>query len=358
MTPKLLQDAIALRDAHLDSIPRDTDQAAAVKDRIQAAVSNVNDARNKDNEPPLSTSDYLIARASEADFSPPRPDTTIAFWSHGVQRDDLPPEIDHASAPDLLSFRYVAQAWANEQNKLDEGSAQVLESTPGGSELDSYHLFEQPVRTALWGRSADREGTRVSGAVWDGASAQYAAAASSKVAVFASDLAPWTILYKTEMSRLRNDPNVGLDNIHFMVDPSQERLEGLPPETQALLSDDRVRAQAHYFPYDETDPKIGPEWRAGYLDLEKLKANSSVEGQRAAVLEVCARVAALDGRDADVKQLTEEVAALRVAEATAAKSNAAEASMPTGPTAEATTPTGPTGPTAEVTTPAGPTPPP
>jgi hypothetical protein len=98
-----------------------------------------------------------------------------------------------------------------------------------------------------------------------------------------------------------------------MYPPPIEKYADLAPETQELLASDAVRAQVHTFWYDEANSKYTPLTKAGHLDLEHLKSLPTPEAQRAAVLEVCARVAAMDGpaRAGDVERYIEEIKDLR-----------------------------------------------
>ncbi|OOV33571.1 hypothetical protein SM007_02020 [Streptomyces avermitilis] len=186
-----------------------------------------------------------------------------------------------------------------------------MEGTPGGKALGELHLWDPAVRTAL---KLDKDsGRELAGDAWSALSQKYATRTENEALFFMAELNPGTVAYQTEAPQLREDGK--LDIIRFMYPPPSTKLEGFPPETQELLSRDAVRAQLHTFAYDE---KANELTKAGYLNLDVLRSLPTPEAQRAAVLELCAGVARLDGREADVEKLTEEVLALRAEQEAAA----------------------------------------
>ncbi|MFI5967090.1 hypothetical protein ACIA8J_33660 [Streptomyces asoensis] len=232
----------------------------------------------------------------------PDPDVKSAFWSHVVENHP------HLEENETLSNEYIAGAYTAAQ---PEGSTRFLEGTRGGKELVALRLWDKAVQDGL--RLDEEEGKALASAAWSALSQEYAIATQSEAAFFAGGLAPWSVAYQTELPELRT--GTGLDNIHFMYPVPERDLEGLLPETQALLSEDRVRAQVHHMRYEDPDAKRARTAEAGYVDLTMLRSLTTPEAQRAAVLDACARVAQLDGRTADVERLTSEVLSLRTEQA-------------------------------------------
>ncbi|MEU2582812.1 hypothetical protein ABZ612_07585 [Streptomyces avermitilis] len=238
--------------------------------------------------------------ASEQDVELPHPDTRSAFWSYKLEEHP-----DIGVGEDLYSM-HVAAAYAEA-----EESVRYLEGTPGGKALGELHLWDPAVRTAL---KLDKDsGRELAGDAWSALSQKYATRTENEALFFMAELNPGTVAYQTEAPQLREDGK--LDIIRFMYPPPSTKLEGFPPETQELLSRDAVRAQLHTFAYDE---KANELTKAGYLNLDVLRSLPTPEAQRAAVLELCAGVARLDGREADVEKLTEEVLTLRAEQEAAA----------------------------------------
>ncbi|MFE1921413.1 hypothetical protein ACFW91_02425 [Streptomyces asoensis] len=232
----------------------------------------------------------------------PDPDVKSAFWSHVVENHP------HLEENETLSNEYIAGAYTAAQ---PEGSTRFLEGTRGGKELAALRLWDKAVQDGL--SLDEEEGRALASAAWSALSQEYAIATQSEAAIFAGGLAPWSVAYQTELPELRT--GTGLDNIHFMYPVPERDLEGLLPETQALLSEDRVRAQVHHMRYEDPDAKRARTAEAGYVDLKMLRSLTTPEAQRAAVLDACARVAQLDGRTADVERLTAEVLSLRTEQA-------------------------------------------
>ncbi|MEU5334582.1 hypothetical protein AB0G51_14800 [Streptomyces asoensis] len=232
----------------------------------------------------------------------PDPDVKSAFWSHVVENHP------HLEENETLSNEYIAGAYTAAQ---PEGSTRFLEGTRGGRELAALRLWDKAVQDGL--SLDEEEGRALASAAWSALSQEYAIATQSEAAIFAGSLAPWSVAYQTELPELRT--GTGLDNIHFMYPVPERDLEGLLPETQALLSEDRVRAQIHHMRYEDPDAKRARTAEAGYVDLTMLRSLTTPEAQRAAVLDACARVAQLDGRTADVERLTAEVLSLRIEQA-------------------------------------------
>lgn len=243
--------------------------------------------------------------AAAQDVDLPSPDTRSTFWSYQLEDH---PDIDVQSGEALYSM-HMAAAYTEAQNAIVPETLRYLEGTPGGQALGELHLWDPAVRSEL---GLDRDtGLSLAYDAWGTLSEKYAAKTENEALFFMAELNPGTVAYQTESRQLRQDGK--LDIIQFMYPAPTQKYADLAPETQELLASQAVRAQVHTFSYDENDPKYTPLTKAGHLDLEQLKALPTAEAQRAAVLEVCARVATMDGpaRAADVEKLVEEIKVLR-----------------------------------------------
>ncbi|MEE1763844.1 hypothetical protein [Streptomyces sp. SP18BB07] len=247
----------------------------------------------------------LRAFAASQDVDLPTPDTRSAFWSYRLENH---PNLDLESGEELYSIN-LAASYTEAQNSIVEDTLRYLEGTPGGKALEELHLWDPKVRAAL---KLNREtGLSVAYETWGVLSKEYAATTENEALFFMAELNPGAVAYQTEAPQLRQDGK--LDLVTFMYPPPMEKYADLAPETQELLASDAVRAQVHTFWYDEASSKYTPLTKAGHLDLEHLKSLPTPEAQRAAVLEVCARVAAMDGpaRAGDVERYIEEIKDLR-----------------------------------------------
>jgi hypothetical protein len=243
--------------------------------------------------------------AAAQDVDLPTPDTRSAFWSYRLEDH---PNLDLESGEELYSM-HLAASYTEAQNSIVADTLRYLEGTPGGQALGELHLWDSKVRAAL---KLDKEtGLSVAYDAWGSLSEKYAATTENEALFFMAELNPGTVAYQTESRQLRQDGK--LDLISFMYPAPMAKYADLAPETQELLASQTVRAQVHTFGYDENDPKYTPLTKAGHLDLEHLQSLPTPEAQRAAVLEVCARVAAMDGpaRAGDVERLVEEIKVLR-----------------------------------------------
>ncbi|MEU4931438.1 hypothetical protein AB0G54_33855 [Streptomyces yokosukanensis] len=250
---------------------------------------------------------YVLKLVDDMDVSSPRPDTASCFWSWRV-------EADHPTDPTAgkvqIYNQHIARAHTELENSVVPDSMRYLEGTPGGQELTDLHLWDRNVQRDL-GLDVDTDdGKEFAGRVWSALSKRYAQEVGGEALFFMEELNPGAVAYRTEAPQLRRDGK--LDQMHFMHPLSPQKLEGFPPEIQELLSSDAVRAQVHSFPYDENNPRYTPTplTEAGYLDLDHLRSLGTPQAQRAAVLEVCARVATMDGRQADAEQLIGEIETL------------------------------------------------
>ncbi|MFF1543705.1 hypothetical protein [Streptomyces sp. NPDC058291] len=243
--------------------------------------------------------------AAAQDVDLPDPDTRSTFWSYRLEDH---PDLDLETGESLQSM-HMAAAYTEAQNAIVKDTLRYLEGTPGGEALGRLHLWDAVVQDAL--DLDEKAGLALAYEAWGALSEKYAAKTENEALFFMAELNPGTVAYQTESRQLRQDGKLGI--IEFMYPAPTEKYADLAPETQELLASQAVRAQIHTFAYDETDPTYTPLTKAGHLDLEELKALPTPEAQRAAVLEVCARVATMDGpaRAADVEKLVEEIKVLR-----------------------------------------------
>ncbi|GGV05437.1 hypothetical protein GCM10010260_48280 [Streptomyces filipinensis] len=170
-----------------------------------------------------------------------------AFWSYMSQ-----PE----GASEPIGHRYLAQACGSSRG------FQVLEDTPAGSRLDSYQLWNEHVKDALVrDYGLDEEAVNaLAPEVWSTVSQRYAEAAQGPVVAFATDIAAFSVLGKDELPRLLAHEQVGKDNIRFPL--PAPRHEHLPPEIDALIADDAMRAQVLM---EDFDPEKSPKEFAAKL---------------------------------------------------------------------------------------------
>ncbi|MFD7939225.1 hypothetical protein ACFV4T_32690 [Streptomyces sp. NPDC059755] len=244
---------------------------------------------------------YIVGLVAEMDVDLPTPDTKSAFWSWALENH---PQLGEG---EKIRSMHVAAAYADVENAISQDSVRYLEGTTGGQQLGELHLWDKTLHGVLDMDAAS--GEAMAGRAWDALSQKYAAKTENEALFFMAELNPGTVAYQTESRQLRQDGK--LDIINFMYPAPMHKYADVAPETQELLASQAVRAQIHTFPYKETDAT--PLIKAGHLDLEQLKALPTPEAQRAAVLEVCARVATMDGpaRAADVEKLVEEIKVLR-----------------------------------------------
>ncbi|MFE7761847.1 hypothetical protein [Streptomyces sp. NPDC057438] len=234
--------------------------------------------------------EYVVDYAKELDVQAPHTGMKSAFWSYGIPHPDLPTD-------KVLSSQFLAAIWSDMENDSRPGSARYLEGTPGGHALGLLHLWDPEVQEAL--HLDKTKGNALARQAWGALSENYAKATDGEAILFAGELAPWSVAYETELPQLRK--TIGADNIHFMYDLSEQTLQGLPPESQQLLSESRVRSHVHFFAPDPESPPPQKYWESGYLDLDHLKSLSTPEAQRAAILEVCEQVTLLDQQQAEAE---------------------------------------------------------
>ncbi|MGJ5805210.1 hypothetical protein ACSCB1_39860 [Streptomyces europaeiscabiei] len=238
---------------------------------------------------------YIVDYAKGLDVKAPKEGMKSAFWSYGIPHPDLPTDR-------VLSSQFLAAIWNDMENDGERGSARYLEGTPGGQDLHQLRLWDSQVHDLL---NFDKtQGDALARKAWGALSENYAKATDGEAIVFAGELAPWSVAYETELPQLRR--TIGAENIHFMYDLSEQTLEGLPPESQQLLSEGRVRSHVHFFAPNAENPPPENYWESGYLDLGHVKSLPTPEAQRAAILEVCERVALLDRQQVEAETQAEQ----------------------------------------------------
>ncbi|MEU6313473.1 hypothetical protein [Streptomyces sp. NPDC047014] len=185
---------------------------------------------------------YIDSLAGDkAKLTPPEGSKPIsAFWSFGMRHEDAPLNDWEKPIP-FLSQRFIAEEWAAEQNQAVPGSAQTLETTRGGHELDEMFLWEPEVISALGGA---RRGFHPGYAkeTWAKISETYAGLAEGRAVVFGQDANTRSILHQQESGELCKNSKVGLHNIHFAYESNAE----WPEVTRAEAGTDAVRAVAQF----------------------------------------------------------------------------------------------------------------
>ncbi|MCS0635024.1 hypothetical protein NX801_04995 [Streptomyces sp. LP05-1] len=154
-----------------------------------------------------------------------------AYWSHGLEHPEAPL---NSQGQHFLSQRFIAEEWAHQQNQAVPGSAQTLETTAGGRELDDMFLWDGDVRQELGGE-VQGFGNAYASECWGAISATYAGLAEGPTPVFAETAYSRSILYTQELDALQANTGVGLDNIHFVYEP---------PPTWPEVSRDELGAHA------------------------------------------------------------------------------------------------------------------
>lgn len=172
----------------------------------------------------------------------------------------------------MLSQRFIAEEWAAEQNKIP-GTAQTLETTQGGRELDNMFLWESKVIEALGSENAGFQ-PGYAKATWARISDTYAGLAEGRVIVFGQDADTRSILHQQELGALCKNAQVGLHNIHFAYEADQK----WPEVTRAEAGTDAVRAVAQF--NDPTLPRyINPqEFAAQAPEDRKAQIDKITEG--------------------------------------------------------------------------------
>ncbi|MEV5873604.1 hypothetical protein AB0L75_05080 [Streptomyces sp. NPDC052101] len=120
---------------------------------------------------------------------------------------------------------------------------QVLEDSPAGAQLDSYHLFNDEVRLVLAKdyQVDPAQLQETADQVWKTVSGRYAEAATGPVVAFAADVGKDSVLGADELPRLLAHEQVGKEHIEWPIE--MPRHEQLPPDIDELIGDKTLRSQ-------------------------------------------------------------------------------------------------------------------
>ncbi|MEV7519480.1 hypothetical protein [Streptomyces sp. NPDC091371] len=224
-TPQEIARAFELWDEHLASIPDDPASARALAERIyqdcQATVPS--------GEPAPKLLDFIANLAETGSVTNEDRGPVRAFWSHESQPEGADRPVPH---------RFLARACGESRN------LQVLEDTPAGHQLNSYHLGNPLVVDALERHFAfdDEKLATTHGEAWDTLSRHFANAAETKVVAFVPDIsAERSVLGRDEMPLLLQNENVGKDGVKFPV--PLPRHEHIPADIDAFIANPSVRSQ-------------------------------------------------------------------------------------------------------------------
>jgi hypothetical protein len=229
--------ALVLQKEYDRAEPRSHEEAAAVAGRLYADWQALPEQDGR----PRDVVSYIRQVAATESVTHEDRGKVRAFWSYESR-----PE----GAPEPVRHRFLAQACGESRG------FQVLEDSPAGSRLDSYHLWNELVQDTLHKKyGVDREDIReLPKEVWSTVSQRYAEAAEGPVVAFATDIARGSVLGKDEMPRLLAHEKVGKDNVKFPL--PLPRHEHLPPGIDALMANEGVRAQLCMEDYD---PRKSPK---------------------------------------------------------------------------------------------------
>ncbi|MFF8262066.1 hypothetical protein [Streptomyces virginiae] len=237
-TREELKAAVERQSEHEANLPRTGRQISEVRDRI---LRDWREANGTGQAYP-DVQSFIRSVAANASVTNEDRGDVRAFWSYKSQPEGSTEEVGH---------QYVAQACGESRGY------QVLEDSPAGRRLDSYHLWQPEVRQMLT-RDFDvpsQEAVDLAPEVWSTVSRRYAEAAEGPVVVFAADIGEKSVLGKDELPQLLAHERVGKDGVEFAL-PSP-RHEHLPPEVDELIADDFVRCQVRMEDFDpkKTTPK-------------------------------------------------------------------------------------------------------
>ncbi|MFJ4778316.1 hypothetical protein [Streptomyces sp. NPDC088762] len=268
-TGEELTAALARERAYESAKPRTREQIIEIRERIsrdwQVAIQEgraVPDASSFIRDVAASTS---VTHEDRGDVR--------AFWSFRSQPEGSPAEVGH---------RFLAQACGETRNY------QVLEDSPAGRQLDSYHLWSPEVKAMLVDDlgMTEAEAKALAPEVWSTVSRRYAEAAKGPVVVFAADIGEESVLGKDELPQLLAHERVGKEGVQFAL-PSP-RHEHLPHDIDELIADDAVRCQVRMEDFD-------PEKTTPKDFAQKLGAIDVPEHRRAEHQAALARLMSADG---------------------------------------------------------------
>ncbi|MFE5680089.1 hypothetical protein ACFQ7B_16520 [Streptomyces erythrochromogenes] len=248
-------------------------QSIARRIKAAATAAGLKDQPAEDGKPRVSKArQYIDALAQDkAKLTPPDGTKPIsAFWTYGIEHPKAPK--NDRGVP-FLSQRFLSEAWADQQNEANPGTAQTLETTRGGRELDDMFLWEDEVIEALGGEKAGFPDGYAK-ATWAKISETYAGLAEGRVFVFGQTADTRSILHQQELGELSKNPNVGLDNIHFVY----EAPRSWPEVTRTEAGTNTVRAVAQ-FDNKDLPHYIDPQgFAADTPEARKAKIDSLLEG--------------------------------------------------------------------------------
>ncbi|MFF3016570.1 hypothetical protein [Streptomyces sp. NPDC057939] len=196
---------------------------------------------------------------------PPGAHPISAFWSFGIPHPEAP--LNNDGVP-FLDQRFIAEEWAHQQNEREPGSAQTLETSRGGRELDNMFLWEEQVIEALGGAKAGF-GPNYANECWHKISATYAEVAAGEVFVFADTANTRSVLHQSELGALCANDKVGPDNIRFVYEapvtwPEVTRSEAGTNAVRTVAQFDNPALPRYIDPH--TYPADEPEVRKAKID--------------------------------------------------------------------------------------------
>ncbi|MFD6877196.1 MULTISPECIES: hypothetical protein [unclassified Streptomyces] len=262
----------ALRRAHARAVAVEEARAdpESVTQRItDAAIKAGLEDRAADGAVPARSKERLYIDRLVKDQSklkpPPGAHPISAFWSFGIPHPEAP--LNNDGVP-FLDQRFIAEEWAHQQNQREPGSAQTLETSRGGRELDNMFLWEEQVIEALGGAKAGF-GPNYANECWHKISATYAEVAEGEVFVFADTANTRSVLHQSELSALCANEKVGLDNIQFVYEapvtwPEVTRSEAGTNAVRTVAQFDNPALPRYLDPYSY--PADEPEVRKAKID--------------------------------------------------------------------------------------------
>ncbi|MGW6864107.1 hypothetical protein ACWGHM_32180 [Streptomyces sp. NPDC054904] len=309
--------AKAAREVRLDPDP------VAQRIRDAATAAGLEDRPAQGKEPALSKArlyiDQLIEDRSKL-RPPPGTHPVSAFWSYGLEHPEAPPNRDGVP---FLDQRFIAEEWAHQQNQKEPGSAQTLETSRGGRELDDMFLWEKKVLEALGGQQAGF-GPDFAATCWQTISGTYAEVAEGEVFVFADTANTRSILHQRELSTLCANDKVGLDNIRFVYEapatwPEVTRTEAGTNAVRTVAQFDNPALPRYIDPY--AYPADEPEVRKAKVD--SLLALAAPDQEAAAVAAPGVEAPAVTGPGVESPAVETPVVKAPAAEAPAVEATAA-----------------------------------
>ncbi|MGW2204007.1 hypothetical protein [Streptomyces sp. NPDC001774] len=235
-----VENALRLQDEFDQGRPATATEAMAVASRIYADWQTAR-ANNPEGRELPTLLDYVRDLADHGDVTSPDRGMIRAFWSYRSQQEGSPREVRH---------QFLAEACGQTRGY------QVLESTPAGALLDSYHLANPLVQAAL-AQDYDVDTQDTDQAIkyaWRTVSDRYTLAAQGPVVIFATDITEGSILGANEMPIVLAHENVGKDAVSFPLE--MPRHEHLPTEIDTLIAQPPLRAQVRK---DDFDPGMSPK---------------------------------------------------------------------------------------------------